>query len=147
MATLLIGILIIALGITLFGGLLWRFGSYRFETAGVITLIVGVVVLVIAASILHECGAVIAGQGGALEAAQAYTTQHHPGGVASCLSRDTDDDKFITCTTTWRDTPEGPEQTESLRCGVDRWYHGYNVSGCTPILPTRGTVLVPDVRR
>jgi hypothetical protein len=141
-ATVFTIIILVAAFAVLFGVLLWRFGSYRFETAGVITAIVGVVIIVLAGATLHECGALIAGQGRALEAAQAYTNKHHPGGTASCLSRDTDNDKFITCTSTWRDTPNGPEQTESLRCGVDQWYYGLNVSGCTPIVPTRGA-LVP----
>lgn len=142
LATILTIILIIAFIAILLGGLIWRFGSYRFEKGGLITFIVGAGLAMIVGSVLHECGAIIAGQGRALEAAQAYTTKHHPGGTSSCLSRDTDNDKFITCTSTWRDTPDGPEHTESLRCGVDQWYYGLNVSGCTPIVPTRG-VLVP----
>lgn len=84
---------------------------------------------IVSALVLAGAGEYIAGQGGAPQAAEAWVKKHRPAWkVGECQPRDTDGNKYITCTI---DGPDG--EVEPIECGVGRWYHGYGVTGCKPV--------------
>lgn len=122
----------------------WRW-SERHEDKGVTLTIGAGVVAFLLGNTLYQCSGQIAGQGNALAAAQAWAAQNRPGGSVSCMTHDTDDDKYVTCTVAWRsqthDQADDLPALETIRCGVDRWFHGWQVRGCQLLIPTRGTTI------
>lgn len=80
--------------------------------------------------VIPACGSYLAGQGGAPAAAHAWVDQNRPSWrVSECQLRDTNSDGYVTCTIV------GPgEAIDAIECGVDRWFHGFGVSGCKPAL-------------
>lgn len=79
---------------------------------------------------IPACGSYLAGQGGAPAAARAWVDRNRPSWyVSECQPRDTNRDGYVTCTIV------GPgEAIDAIECGVDRWFHGFGVSGCKPAL-------------
>ena len=107
----------------------------RTQTISAIVGVASLVGSVSAACALGAAGSYIAGQGDAPMFAKEWTEKHRPDWtVDECRSRDTNDDGYITCT---MDGPPGTDP-EPIECGVNRWYHGYRVSGCKPVLYSRG---------
>lgn len=80
--------------------------------------------------VIGACGSYLAGQGGAPAAARAWVDRNRPSWyVSECQPRDTNRDGYVTCTIV------GPgEAIDAIECGVDRWFHGFGVSGCKPAL-------------
>ena len=80
--------------------------------------------------VIGACSANLAGQGGAPAAARAWVDRNRPSWhVSECQPRDTNRDGYVTCTIV------GPDEAiDAIECGVDRWFHGFGVSGCKPAL-------------
>lgn len=79
---------------------------------------------------IPTCGSYLAGQGGAPTAARAWVERNRPSWRWSeCQPHDTNGDGYVTCTII------GPgDAVDAIECGVDRWFHGFGVSGCKPAL-------------
>lgn len=136
MATFLIVSAVVLAAIALASLLVWMISdNYRTETICAVVGFVSLIGSVSVAAALAAAGAYIAGQGDAPLFAKSWAEKHRPGwSVGECQSRDTNDDGYITCTL---DGPPGSDP-EPIECGVNRWYHGYRVSGCKPVLYSRG---------
>lgn len=94
--------------------------------AAVTCVVVGLLFL----GAIPACGSYLAGQGGAPTAARAWVERNRPSWRWSeCQPHDTNGDGYVTCTII------GPgDAVDAIECGVDRWFHGFGVSGCKPAL-------------
>lgn len=92
----------------------------RLERIGYGSAIAGLLIVIG----IFAFGAYIAGKGDADHAAQQWVDRWAPGAAFECQSRDTNDDGYVTCTV------KQDDQLESIECGVDRWYHGWQTEGC-----------------
>lgn len=86
----------------------------------VLPLTVAVSGLVLAAG-----SAYFAGQGDALDAARDWAAKWRSDAAIECQARDTDDNGYVSCTV---GIPGG--EIRAIECGIDRWYHGWGVTGC-----------------
>lgn len=105
--------------------------SSRVTTYAIRWGIIAGLVCALAGAALFGAGAHWAGPGDAHKFAQEWVDKWHPNDSAQieCQGRDTDDNGYVTCTVGWKD-PDGATQLEAIECGVNRWFHGYNITGC-----------------
>lgn len=81
---------------------------------------------VVVLAVLETAAPHIAGQGDAPRFAAQWRDRWKPGAELECQPRDTDNNGYLTCTV---GTP-GTDDLTAIECGVNRWYHGLNVTDC-----------------
>lgn len=95
---------------------------------GGLGFVIGAVVGLAAVIILVVGGSFWAGAGDAPASAEAWVKEWRPGAKVECQKRDTDGNGYVSCTVGFE--RNGEREVESIECGVNRWYHGFNTSGC-----------------
>lgn len=82
-------------------------------------------------------GSIIAGKGDSERFADEWVKRWRPGAVVECQARDSDDNGYNTCTVGWTDDA-GVSHVDAIECGINRWYQGFNVTGCRPMKGYQG---------
>lgn len=118
-------------------GLVWWFSGWRAKTSPWVTG-AGVLLATVAFGGLVAGGSYMAGKGDAEAFAREWSTRFRPGSDVECQGRDTDSNGYVTCTVSYEQ--DGRTEVEPIECGVNRWYHGLDVTGCNPLvyIPARG---------
>lgn len=113
--------------------------DYRTGRAARLWSSLATVVALVAGAIFAGVAVYLAGQGDGLKFAREWVLRYRPGWtVGECQPRDTDDNGYVTCTLVPPSGDPDGDDPEPIECGVNRWYHGLNVTGCKPVFYQRG---------